>query len=109
MAALPVVAIPLDYEEELVRIKDFLQNGKAARLVDTLEQAAGEDAEETGGVEDGEEEDDDALDLYLGDGLDLDGDEQRQRKRRTGYKYRDAMVRAQSHGPLDPQHHLHQH
>lgn len=97
MAALPVVALPLDYDASLEQIKDFLQNAKPERR-----RAAGANvngvAAEADGDDDFEEEEgyeeDAALDLY---NLDIDGDEGEDEERRraarpSGYKYRDAMV-----------------
>lgn len=96
MAALPVVALPLDYDASLESIKDFLQNAKperrrpAANVGDAAAHAAGDDDFEE---EEGFEEDA-ALDLY---NLDIDGEEGQDEERRraarpSGYKYRDAMV-----------------
>lgn len=102
MAALPVVALPLDYDASLEQIKDFLQNAKPERRRAALNvNGAAADAD---GDDDFEEEEgfdeDAALDLY---NLDIDGDdegvdEERQRAARpSGYKYRDAMVRCCLH------------
>lgn len=97
MAALPVVALPLDYDASLEQIKDFLQNAKPERRragAGVIAAAANADGDDDFEEEEGYEEDDAALDLY---NLDIDGggeDEERQRAARpSGYKYRDAMVR----------------
>lgn len=102
MAALPVVALPLDYDASLEQIKDFLQNAKPERRrgagAGVNAAAANADGDDDFEEEEGYEEDDAALDLY---NLDIDGgggeDEERQRATRpSGYKYRDAMVRQYS-------------
>jgi hypothetical protein len=107
MASLPVVALPLDYEASLEQIKDFLQNAKPERrraAVDVNGAAVHAEGDDDFEEEEGFNEDDDAaLDLY---NLDIDGedgangnDEEMQARRRagrSGYKYRDAMVRARS-------------
>lgn len=78
MASLPVVAIDVDYEEELDRIKGFLANGKGVGV----------------GIEAGEENNDDdddndaVLDAYM-DELEVGNG---RAAGRTGLKYRDALV-----------------
>lgn len=98
MAALPVVALPLDYDASLEQIKDFLQNAKPERR-GAAAGAVNEVAADADGDDDFEEqegfEEDAALDLY---NLDIDadegeGEERRRAARPSGYKYRDAMVR----------------
>lgn len=95
MAALPVVALPLDYDASLEQIKDFLQNAKPERRRAAAGNANGVAAEVDGDDEFEEEEgfeEDAALDLY---NLDIDGEEDEERRRAarpSGYKYRDAMV-----------------
>ena len=78
-AALPVIESPADYGEESDRIKSFLSEAKQ-----TAATLGARGIEEEDGDDDAE---DAALDLYLGEVLDLnDGN------RRTGFKYKDAMV-----------------
>ena len=102
MAALPVVALPLDYDAALEQIKDFLQNAKPERTragvpgANVNDAAANADGDDDFEEEEGYEEDDAALDLY---NLDIEGDEdegqdaeRRRAARPSGYKYRDAMV-----------------
>lgn len=100
MAALPVVALPLDYDASLEQIKDFLQNAKPERRTraaangNVNDAAVNADGDDDFEEEEGYEEDA-ALDLY---NLDIDGDdegqdeERRRAARPSGYKYRDAMV-----------------
>ncbi|KAK9894513.1 MCM-domain-containing protein [Cystobasidium minutum MCA 4210] len=101
MAALPVVALPLDYDASLEQIKDFLQNAKPERRTraaangNVNDAAVNADGDDDFEEEEGYEEDA-ALDLY---NLDIDGDdegqdeERRRAARPSGYKYRDAMQR----------------
>lgn len=79
MAALPVVGIQLDYTEELEKIQSFLSEAKQSAI-----PLGTRDPDEEEGDDDAE---DGALDIYLGDHLDLN-----QEQRRTGLKYKDAMV-----------------
>ena len=79
MAALPVIGINLDYEEELNRIKGFLSEAKQSAV--PLGNRDLDDEEEDQDTEDA------TLDILMGENLDLNNG-----TRRTGLKYKDAMV-----------------
>jgi hypothetical protein len=104
MAALPVVALPLDYDASLEQIKDFLQNAKPERRGAAAGAVNGVAADAVGDDDFEEQEgfeEDAALDLY---NLDIDadegeGEERRRAARPSGYKYRDAMVRRMTYVP----------
>lgn len=94
MAALPAIGVPLDYDAQREQIKDFLLNAKSANVGGPrngrlMGRGGGENDENDDDDDEYEEDDEDdaALDLYLADNLDLEG-----RNRRTGLKYKDALV-----------------
>lgn len=95
MAALPVVALPLDYDANLDQIKEFLSNAKPERRRNLNGAEQGQGVEEEEEEEDDDFDEDAALDLY---NLDIDGGEEgeggggRAIPGRSGYKYKDAMV-----------------